>query len=100
MTGRRTAAATALTASASASDAIGKPGLDDVDAEGVELPGQADLLVDPHRESRRLLAVAQGRVEHRQAVAFHGGLHGSTCTMAPDGPQGYNLYVFIRNANL
>jgi hypothetical protein len=50
----------------------GEPGLDDVDAERVQLLRQADLLVDPHRETRRLLAVAQRRVEHRQAVVSHG----------------------------
>ena len=48
-----------------------KPGLDDVDAQRLELPRQADLLVDAHREPGRLLAVAQGRVEDDQPVG-HG----------------------------
>ena len=49
-----------------------EPGLDDVDAERRELPGQLQLLVDPHREARSLLAVAQGRVEDREPVGRHG----------------------------
>ena len=40
-----------------------EPGLDDVDAQLVELAGQPQLLVDAHREAGRLLPVPQGGVE-------------------------------------
>ena len=59
--------AMARTASKSPSEAIGKPGLDDVHAEHVELPRQAQLLGGRHAEAGRLLAVAQGRVENPDA---------------------------------
>ena len=42
--------------------------LDDVHAQRLELPGQADLLLDPHREARGLFAVSEGRVENDQPV--------------------------------
>ena len=48
-------------------------GLDDVDAQRLELPGQADLLLDPHREPGSLLAVAQGGVENDQPVGHRSG---------------------------
>ena len=51
------------TASASAGDAIGKPGFDDVHAERVELTRQLQLLRRTQREPGRLLAVTQRRVE-------------------------------------
>ena len=46
-------------------------GLDDVHAERRELVRQLELLVDPHRKSGRLLAVAQGGVEDRDALGGH-----------------------------
>ncbi len=52
-----------------------EPGLDDVHAEEVELPRHAQLLGGRHAESRRLLAVAQGRVENPDVDGVvHGAL--------------------------
>ena len=45
-----------------------KPRLDDVHAQRIELPGHAQFLVDRHRETGGLFAVAQRCVEHRQPV--------------------------------
>ena len=42
----------------------GEARLDDVDAQRIERLGQCDFRRHVHRESRRLLAVAQGRVEN------------------------------------
>ena len=53
--GRRTAADTCLTPSASSSDAIGKPGLDKVHAQRVELPGELQFLAGTQRKAGRLL---------------------------------------------
>src|SRR5262249_38996229 len=47
-------------------------GLDDVDAEGVELAGHADLLLEVHAATGRLLAVAQRRVEDGDPVGHLG----------------------------
>ncbi len=46
----------------------GEARLDDVDAERLELGGDAQLLLEVHRAARRLLAVAQGRVENPDLV--------------------------------
>ena len=46
----------------------GEAGLDDIDVEPFELPRQRDLLLDVHRASGRLLAVAQRRVEDSDVV--------------------------------
>ena len=51
-----------------------KTGFDHVHAKRVELPGQLQLLVHFQRESRRLFAVAQGRVEDDDPVC-HGPSH-------------------------
>ena len=61
-------------------------GLDDVDAQRVELPGQPQLLVDAHREAGRLLAVAEGGVEDDDVVSW--GLHGPWLAPSVDGPPG------------
>src|SRR5258708_9051638 len=50
-----------------------KPRLDDVDPKRPQLTGQRQLLVDPQRESGRLFAVAQGRIEDGEPVAGHRG---------------------------
>ena len=63
-----------------------EPGLDDVDAEGRELPRKLELLVDTHRKARSLLAVAQGRVENRQPVGRHGSSLDSSTHPAPLRP--------------
>ena len=63
-----TSAAMARTASKSPTEAIGKPGLDDVDAERGQRPGHLELLGHVHARARRLLAVAQGRVEDPDPV--------------------------------
>ena len=62
-----------------------EPGLDDVDAKRFELTGQAHLLVHPQREARRLLAVAQRRVEDDQAI----GHRTASLAGGPDQSQGY-----------
>ena len=46
-------------------------GLHDVHAQGVELTGQLDLLLDAHREAWRLLSVAEGGVEHDDRRVGH-----------------------------
>lgn len=46
----------------------GESGFDDVDAEKVELFGQAGFLVERHRIAGGLLPVAQGRVENRDTI--------------------------------
>ena len=51
-TGPRMCVATSLTDSASASEAIGKPGFDHVHAERRELARHRQLLVGPQREAR------------------------------------------------
>ena len=61
--GADTASATRATDSKSPSDEAAKPGLDDVDAELLELARDHHLLLHVHRRARRLLAVAQRRVE-------------------------------------
>ena len=45
-----------------------KPGLDDVDAHGVEDVGDLDLFFEGHRRAGALLAVAQSGVEDQDAV--------------------------------
>ena len=74
MIGRRTSAAIWRTASASAGDAIGKPGLDDVHAERVERARHRQLGRHVQREAGRLLAVAQRGVEDDDArgIVAHG----------------------------
>ncbi len=49
----------------------GEAGFDHVHAESVELMRHAQLLVDVHAAARRLLAVPQGRVEHRDPYSLH-----------------------------
>ena len=61
--------ATWRTASASSSDAMGKPASMMSTPKRLQLPGQPDLLVDLHREPRGLFAVPQGRVENDQPVS-------------------------------
>ena len=46
-------------------------GLDDVDAEARELVGDLELLARVERDARRLLAVAQCRVEDDDPVGVH-----------------------------
>ena len=60
--------ATSQTLSKSPGLAIGKAGLDDVDAQCVEEIGDLQLLLEGHRGAGRLLAVAQGGVENHDAV--------------------------------
>ena len=45
-----------------------KPRLDDVHAQGLELPRHPQLLFDPHREARSLLPVAKRRVENDESL--------------------------------
>ena len=66
-----------LTASKSPSEAIGKPGLDDVDAHLVEQLGDLELLLERHRRAGRLLAVAQRGVEDDDVIGDGRGLLGS-----------------------
>src|SRR5580692_7171939 len=47
----------------------GEPSLDDIDAQPVELMRHTQFLGYVHAATRRLFAVAQGRVENRDA--FH-----------------------------
>ncbi len=47
----------------------GEAGFDDVDAEGCELVGHAQLFVVVHGAARRLFAVAEGGVEEDYVVA-------------------------------
>ncbi len=49
----------------------GKPSLDDVHAQAVELASQADFLVHVHAAAWGLLTVAQSRVENRYPRAGH-----------------------------
>ena len=44
-------------------------GFDNVDAQMIEQIGDFELLLEGHRGARRLLAVAQGRVENQNALA-------------------------------
>src|SRR6266511_833151 len=44
--------------------------LDDVDAQARELAGHLELLFLGHRAARRLLAVAQGRIENTYLVGY------------------------------
>ena len=67
-----------------------EPGLDDVHAERVELPGQLELLAGPQREAGRLLAVAKRGVEDRHAIAGH--VHGCTA-LWPNGQIYINEFV-------
>ena len=62
-----------------------EPGLDDVDAKRFELTGQPDLVVHSQGEARRLLAVAQRRVEDDQAI----GHRTASLAGGPDQSQGY-----------
>ena len=48
--------------------AIGKAGLDDVDAQLVQQVGDLELLLEGHGGAGRLLAVAQGGVENDDAI--------------------------------
>ena len=64
--------AMACTASKSPLDDGGKAGLDDVDAQPLELARDARLFFLRHRRAGALLAVAQRRVENDQVVG-HGG---------------------------
>ena len=74
MTGPRTAdRAIASTASKSPGARDREPGLDVVDPEARQLLGDLELLGDVERDARRLLAVAQRRVEDPQMVG-HGWL--------------------------
>jgi hypothetical protein len=54
-----------------------KARLDDVAAQGLEVPGQADFLVNPHGEAGGLLAVPEGRVENDQPRPVTGVRHGT-----------------------
>ena len=63
-----TASATRCTDSKSPSRRGGEAGLDDVDAELLELARDHQLLLDVHGRARRLLAVAQRGVEDLYAV--------------------------------
>ena len=54
----------------------GEAGFDQVHAERIELPGELNFLAGAQRKARRLLAVAQGRVEDRHSVGGHA--HGCT----------------------
>jgi hypothetical protein len=55
-----------------------EPGLDHVDAHGLQDLGDAELLVDGHRAAGRLLPVAQGGVEDDDAVPCAGAGPGLT----------------------
>ena len=50
-----------------------EPGLDDVHAEGVELPGESELLLGGKPVAGSLLAIAQGRVEDQDVGDCHTG---------------------------
>ena len=60
--------AISLTAAKSPSEAIGKAGLDDVDAHLIEQLGDFELFLMRHGGAGALLAVAQGGVEDDDAV--------------------------------
>src|ERR1700741_4650586 len=49
-----------------------EPSFDYVHAEPVELLRHAQLLVDVHAATRRLLAIAQRGIEDRDSYSFHG----------------------------
>ena len=49
--------------------------LDYIHTEAVELSSQPDLFLHIHAATRRLLAVAQGRIKNRNSGAFHIRLH-------------------------
>ena len=49
-----------------------EPRLDDIDAQPGERPGHLELLGQIHARARRLLAVAQGRVEDPDPVGVEG----------------------------
>src|SRR5439155_1165691 len=56
----------------------GETGLDHIDTQSGELPGDRHLLIRRQRCAGRLLAVTQGRIEDENAVARgmrYGGLH-------------------------
>ena len=63
-----TSVAIARTASKSPTEAIGKPGLDDVDPQRGQRAGHLELLGHVHARARRLLAVAQRGVEDPHPV--------------------------------
>ena len=63
-----TSFAMALTDSRSPGRRGGEPGLDDVHPHALERAGDLQLLLDVERDARRLLAVAQGRIENQYAV--------------------------------
>jgi hypothetical protein len=61
---------------------MGKPASMDVHAEGLNLAGQTDLLVNPHGKPGCLFTVSERRVEHDQPV--FGVRHGRNSV--PGGP--------------
>ena len=65
--------AIAETASKSPSEAIGKAGLDDVDAHRVEQVGDLELFLEGHGRAGALLAVAQRGVEDQDLVLVGAG---------------------------
>ena len=72
-----------------------KTRLYDVDTERVELPRHLDLLVDPQREPRRLLAVTQRRVKDRQPVNRHRSSLPLYLCFGWNDSQDYNHYNMI-----
>ena len=48
-----------------------KPGFDDVHPERVQLARELELLLDPKREARRLLAVTQSGIENPDSICSH-----------------------------
>src|SRR3989454_7577975 len=52
----------------------GKPCLDHIHAQTVELVRQTQLFLHVHTAARRLLAIAQGGVEYRDARSFMPGI--------------------------
>ena len=49
-----------------------KAGFDDVHAEGIELPGQAQLLLRSHGVARGLLAIPQSGIENEYVLQHVG----------------------------
>lgn len=81
----------------------GETGFEDVDAEGCELMGHAELLVMVHGAAGRLLAVAEGGVEEDDLVVYGGVGHvGSlwngllqTLVSITDGYAGCSEYYYF-----
>ena len=95
ITGPSTAFAIAVTASKSPGEVIGKPGLDDVDAQARELVRDLQLLLHVQRDAGRLLAVAQRRVEDVHAIRVLAVGRGGPSVGVIDFPPSPGLRLFL-----